>query len=105
MSERIETKNGHVSEGKWILVPLDDLKTPRGGRIVIGPRYWAVVSRGGVKYALFYQAYYSPQCNAMKSVTEHIMNNGLYKEIPGLDGTGEVEFIEASFVPHRCSDY
>lgn len=105
MKDRVEVKNGHIAEGKWILVPLDDLKTPRGGRIVLGPRYWAVVTRAEVKYALFFQAYYSPQCNVMKTVVEHIMGNNLYKEIPGLEGTGEVVFLDAAFVPHRCSDY
>lgn len=104
MKERIETKHGHIAEGKWILVPLDDLKTPRGGRIVTGPRYWATVMRGGIRYVLFHQAYYSPQCNAMKSIVEHIVSGSLYKEIPGAEA-GEIEFVEAAFVPHRCADY
>ena len=73
----------------WIRMTLEDLATPKPGRICKGPAWWAVHD-GCV---LFFKSYASPQCNAHKAIIERIR--------PDCTPT----FIETSFVPHRCEDY
>jgi hypothetical protein len=78
-----------MSEDKWIRMSLEDLKTPKPGRICYGPAYW-LVEDGQVK---FFKGYGSPQCNMHESIMRR------------LHPEGELVFLEVAFVPHRCSDY
>ncbi|HYN54355.1 MAG TPA: hypothetical protein VES38_06595 [Methylotenera sp.] len=74
----------------WIKMSVEDLTTPKAGKICFHPAYWALTDDGCV---LFYKSYGSPQCN---------MNEEIVKRIrPAL----KVIFIEIAFVPHTCSDY
>lgn len=72
----------------YLRIPLEDLKTPKPGRLCVGPRYWAIHDGD----ALFYRAYSSPQCNVYESIVRRLA--------PGLDCV----FVEMAFVPHRCQD-
>jgi hypothetical protein len=93
MTEKVET--GHKRNGRWILVPVDDITTPKPGRICYGPRWWKVTAENEV---LFFDAYYSPQCSVSKSVVER---TGKGYDAPQT----EPRFIEMAFIPHKCTDY
>jgi hypothetical protein len=86
---------GHIQKAKWILVPVSDITTPQPGRIVYGPRWWAVTDDDEV---LFFQRYTSPQCNADKAIVEHLTKN-----YNGIKTTAR--FLPLAYLPHRCSDY
>jgi hypothetical protein len=86
---------GHRQEGDWIFVPLEDLTTPQPGRIVYGPRWWAVTEAGEV---LFYKRYTSPQCNSEKTIIERVLSQ--YEPVKTT-----AQFIPLAYLPHRCSDY
>lgn len=79
-----------MKESDWIYMTLEDLKTPKPGRLVFGPRWWAVNERNEV---LFFRSYGSPQCNKVREIVERIR--------PGL----RTEYVEIAFIPHNCSDY
>lgn len=86
---------GHKVHGRWILVPVADLTTPKPGRICKGPRWWAVTENDEV---LFFDRYTSPQCNTSKEIAARLGK--------GFDAPLTTpRFIEMAFVPHRCSDY
>lgn len=68
----------------WTKVTLEELQTPRGGKIVYEDRWWAVTD-GCV---LFYKG--SPQCNYVRRVIERIR--------PDCTPT----FLPVAFVEHRC---
>lgn len=88
-------EEGHIKLGRWILVPVADLTTPKPGRIVYGPRWWAVTETDEV---LFFDTYCSPQCNTNPSIVERLGR--------GFDAPPTTpRFIEMAFLPHRCSDY
>lgn len=69
----------------WRKMTLQDLTTPKPGRICMGPHWWAVTDDGCV---LFYGN--SPQCNTDRRVVEHVRKDCTPK------------LIEMAFVPHRC---
>ena len=93
MKEKLQP--GHKQHGRWILVPVSDITTPKQGRLVYGPRWWAVTENDEV---LFFDTYVSPQCNSNKQIVERL-GKGFDAPIT------EPRFIEVSFIPHRCSDY
>lgn len=75
---------------KWIKVSVDDLTTPKPGRICKGPAWWAITDDG---FALFYKSMSSPQCNADKRIVERVRPDCTPR------------FIEMAFVDHNCGDY
>lgn len=85
----------HIRNGRWIHVPVDDITTPKSGRICMGPRWWKVTDENCV---LFFEAYTSPQCNPSKSVVE---SSGKGYDAPQTKPV----FIEMAFIPHDCRDY
>lgn len=94
MSRRI-VEEGHTSLGRWILVPVADLTTPKGGRLCMANRWWAVTENDEV---LFFDTYCSPQCNPNRSIVERLGK--------GFDAPSTTpRFIELAYIPHRCSDY
>lgn len=84
------TDHHEYSAYPWITMHVDDLTTPRHGRIVMGGRWWAVTPSGCV---LFFKSYASPQCNTERSIVERVR--------PRL----ELRWIETAFVPHNCAEY
>lgn len=72
----------------WRKVSVEDLTTPKPGRLVMGGRWWAITKDG---FALYYKT--SPQCNSNKAIVEKILP----------DCTPQ--WIELAFEDHRCSDY
>lgn len=88
-------QEGHKKQGRWILVPADDIKTPKPGRLCYGPRWWCVTENNEV---LFFDEYWSPQCNTSKSIVERL---GCGFDAPKTTP----QFIEIAFLPHNCSDY
>lgn len=98
---RVQTANGHIQDGAWILVPVEDLQTPRGGRICSGSRWW--ILRDG-KFAQFYRSYGSAQCNPSEGVARAIMDARRGScERAGYSET--IIKVEMAFIPHDCSDY
>lgn len=91
----MQIDSAHRKEGNWIYVPLSDLITPKAGRICLGPRWWAITEN---KEALFYKYYGSPQCHQQKEVVDRVFKHPKGEPY-------EAVFLEAAFVPHRCSDY
>lgn len=79
----------------FITMSLEDLQTPKPGRLCHGPAYWVVVD-GNV---LFYKAYFSPQCNSNQQITERFIKADYF------DGKATVQYVPLSFIPHNCSDY
>lgn len=86
--------DGHRMQGRWILAPRTDIKTPKPGRICYGPRWWKVTDNDEV---LFFDTYGSPQCNIHKEVLERC---GCGFDAPKTTPI----FIEMAFLPHRCGD-
>lgn len=85
-------QEGHRREGRWIFAPIDDIRTPKPGRICFGPRWWAVTNSGEV---LFFDTYGSPQCNIHQSLVARLGK--------GFDAPEtHPRFIEMTFIPHRC---
>ena len=80
--------NTDYDKSPWEKVSVDELKTPRAGKICYGASYWAITDDG---FALFYRG--SAQCNTVKSIVESIRSDC------------KVEFIEMAFVSHNCRDY
>lgn len=98
---RVQTQHGHIEDGEFILVPIEDLVTPRGGRICSANRFWTI--RDG-KYAQFYKTYGSPQCNPNEMVCNSIVANRAAR----LAEKGCVETvvkIEMAFVPPGLDGY
>ena len=91
----VKIEEGHKQIGRWIIVPVSDLQTPKPGRIVYGPMWWAVTENDEV---LFFDSYGSPQCNHHKSTTERIAKG--YGAPPTT-----AQFLDVAFLPHNCSDY
>ena len=79
-----------MSKDQFIRMPLSELTTPKGGRICMADMWWAVTDDG---YALFFKAYYWPQCNAVKAIVERIRPDC------------KAVFVPFAYVPHNCSDY
>jgi len=93
--KRVVAEEGHKVQGRWILVPVSDLLTPKPGRIVYGPRWWVVTENDEV---LFFDQYTSPQCNIHESIVARLGH--------GFDAPITTpKYFEIAFVPHRCSDY
>ena len=85
---------GHQIQGKWILVPLLDVLTPKPGRMCHGPRWWAVTDNDEV---LFFKSYHSPQCNIHKGIVDRLgMGYGAPPTTP--------RYLEMTFLPHSCND-
>lgn len=84
---------GHKQKGQWIMAPLEDIATPKPGRICYGPRWWAVTENDEV---LFFKSYSSPQCNQSKDLVKRL-GKGFDAPI-----TTTPKFIEMSFLPHSC---
>ena len=82
--------NEYDYPNRWIKMKVEDLLTPKEGRVCYGPRWWAVTEDDCV---LFYKSYNSPQCNTVKSICEHIRPDC------------RVEFFDIAFVPHKCEDW
>jgi len=93
MNNKIES--GHTKVGRWIHVPVADITTPKPGRICYGPRWWKVTDDNKV---IFFDAYYSPQCNVSKAVVEQ---TGKGYDAPPTKAV----FLEMTFLPHNCGDY
>lgn len=88
-------QDGHKVCGRWILAPLEDIKTPKPGRICYGPRWWAVTPDDKV---LFFDTYSSPQCNINRSIVERLGK--------GFNAPETIPvYVEMAFLPHNCSDY
>lgn len=85
MADRL---NDYRNPQRWTRMALEDLKTPKPGRLCVGPAYWAV-HEGDV---LFFKGH-SPQCNRSEAVIRHVRPDC------------EIVFVDMAFVPHRCSDY
>ena len=79
-----------MKKREWIYMSLEDVQTPKPGRICYGPRWWAVNEKSEV---MFYGSYGSPQCNQNKQIVERIRPEC------------GVVFLEFAFIPHNCSDY
>ena len=93
MKEQLQ--DGHRQQGRWILVPLADITTPKHGRVCYVSQWWAVTEHNE---ALFFEWYSSPQCNASKVITRRIGK--------GFDAPEtKPRFLETAFLPHRCGDY
>lgn len=71
----------------WRKVPIEELTTPKPGKIVRCGRWWAITKDG---FALFYKS--SPQCNPDKAVIEHIRP----------DCTPQ--WLEITYQDHDCSN-
>lgn len=69
-----QLRPGHRRQGKWILVPLEDITTPKAGRTCHGPAYWMVTENDEV---IFFETYGSPQCNAEISLVERWLRKSL----------------------------
>lgn len=82
-------------DSKWIRMSMDEVTTPKSGRICYTDRWWVVTRNNEV---LFYKSYTSPQCNHNKAVVDHALRNIQIVECT-------VQFIPVAFIPHRCSDY
>ena len=92
-AEKLE--KGHRLHGRWILAPVSDITTPKGGRRCYGPSWWIVTDADEV---LFFERYTSPQCNS---------NEAVMRKYRGSFGApaGTPKFIEMAYLPHRCRDY
>ena len=80
-----------IDMSKFIEMSIEELTTPKAGRLVHAGAWWAVNDKGNV---LFYKHYTSPQCNTNKEIVKRIR--------PECE---RQEWIEVSFVPHNCHDY
>ena len=74
----------------WIKMAVDDLTTPKPGRLIHSPAWWALTDD---RCVLFYKSYSSPQCNTSRQIVERVR--------PGCD----MMFIAVSYIPHNCSEY
>lgn len=92
----IKVNEGHQMVGRWILVPVNDILTPKPGRIVMGPKWWRRTKNDEV---LFFGNYTSPQCNANIDIVARLC---LVLDAPEL---ASPIFLGTAFVPHNCSDY
>jgi hypothetical protein len=102
---KIKVEDSHRIEGNWIFVPIDDLITPKAGRICYGPSYWVINSKREV---VFWKDYNSPQCNLTKAIlggrlikSRDCIEKGPHSW-PDLE---EIIFIKMAFIPHDCSDF
>lgn len=86
---------GHKKIGRWIHAPVNDITTPKAGRICYGPRWWKVTEDGSV---LFFESYCAPQCNVSQAVVEKI---GKGYEAPQTTAV----YLEMTYLPHDCRDY
>ena len=66
----------HKILGNYILVPMEDIITPKEGRHVLMERWWNVTENDEV---LFYRSYASPQCNSNKSIVDHLWDSKTIK--------------------------
>lgn len=80
---------------KWIKIPIEDITTPKMGRICYTDRWWVLTPNNEV---LFYKSYTSPQCNINKAVIDHAL---LKLHAEGCTA----QFLPVAYLPHRCSDY
>jgi hypothetical protein len=76
-------------EKVWKRMSLEDIRTPKAGRICIGPRWWSVHNGD----CLFFRGYYSPQCNKDEEILKRIC--------PELERI----YLDMAFIPHSCGDY
>ena len=75
----------------YIRMSLEELTTPKAGRLVVKDHWWALTENGE---ALFYKTYTSPQCNTSRQIAAKL----------GPGGT-VATFVPLAFVPHNCGDY
>lgn len=78
---------------RWRKVPLEKLKTPRGGAICYTDTWWIVTPDNCV---LFFRGF-SPQCNSNEAVAKYLRER--------LHPTCTVEKIEVAYLDHNCHDY
>ena len=78
----------HTISGKYILAPIEDIITPKEGRVVFMERWWNVTEDDKV---LFYRSYASPQCNSNKRIADHLCD---YRDIKT-----KTVFIPVAFCP------
>ena len=81
-----------IDKSKYTYMSLEDLQTPKAGRICRGASWWIINEKNEV---MFYGG--SAQCNANEVTAKHLQEK-LYPEY-------RTEFVEMAFLPHRCSDY
>ena len=76
-------------------VALNDLQTPKDGRLVYTNRWWAVTSEGE---ALFYcgenRRSNSPQCNVNREIVERMCPEGC-----------RAIHVPIAYLDHDCHDY
>ena len=84
-----------MSRYEYLYMDLEDIKTPKPGRICYGPSWWAVTKDYQV---VFFGSYCSPLCNTNESIVKRFRgeNSEIFEHIA---------FLEMSFLPHDCSDY
>lgn len=87
------TPSDYNNKKYWKKVPLDEIKTPRVGKICYGASYWSVTEDNCV---LFYRGH-SPQCNNNEYCAESIRKK--------IHPTCRLEYIEMAFIDHNCEDY
>lgn len=90
MSELTKAEKRYVESFEQ--VPIEELKTPKDGYMVILDRYWVVLNGK----ALFYKSrgYLSPQCNSNKGLAAYMIEK-VHKEC-------EVVFVPVAYVKHNC---
>jgi hypothetical protein len=91
-----------VAAEKFRRMSLDELTTPKPGRLCYGPAWWTVTAEREV---LFFMPgkrrdYGSPQCNSNEDCARYL-HRSKEQEFPG----STVEFVPMAFIPHDCNDY
>lgn len=86
---------GHRRYGRWIVVPLADITTPKPGRICFGPNWWRITENNEV---LFFGGYHSPLCNSNLSIAEKL---GRSTDTPETT----LMYLDMAYLPHNCGDY
>lgn len=87
----LKLQPGHRRDGRLIVAPIEDMLAPKPGRIVRGPRWWAVTPNEEV---LFQGDYSAPHCNTSKEAMEYVAKS---LSLP----VSDFVYLEMTFVPHE----
>jgi hypothetical protein len=84
-------KEDHIADGDYIRAPLQDITTPKEGRVCLLNRFWLVTGDGEV---LFYRTYEAPQCHANEEAVKQ-----LNAQLLAGPANWRVEKIPVAYVP------
>ena len=89
----MKLQEGHRLEKNFIWAPLDDILTPKPGRICFGPAYWLVNDQNEVSFCMFYS-------NAQCGMNEQQVNHAAQTDFKNR----HVLFVPMAFLPHECQE-